>query len=319
MSMFSFQAIHNEPAQDGAGAYVVYRLCQCSLFKQFTTVFGYQRPWYELFIDYVNVLFSSNSQLYCCSLCFFWCCLSIMSMFSFQAIHNVPCLQDSPPLVVYRLCQCSLFKQFTTVRVHLLDDLGLFIDYVNVLFSSNSQPNLDTANGCICCLSIMSMFSFQAIHNNQAFQRMGLRVVYRLCQCSLFKQFTTDEDTKKSYRWLFIDYVNVLFSSNSQHLNADSNRFIRCLSIMSMFSFQAIHNQKSRCRINHGVVYRLCQCSLFKQFTTVAGGALRVVELFIDYVNVLFSSNSQPAAAVIEKAPGCLSIMSMFSFQAIHN
>ena len=242
MSMFSFQAIHNEPAQDGAGAYVVYRLCQCSLFKQFTTVFGYQRPWYELFIDYVNVLFSSNSQLYCCSLCFFWCCLSIMSMFSFQAIHNVPCLQDSPPLVVYRLCQCSLFKQFTTVRVHLLDDLGLFIDYVNVLFSSNSQ-----------------------------------------------------------------------------HLNADSNRFIRCLSIMSMFSFQAIHNQKSRCRINHGVVYRLCQCSLFKQFTTVAGGALRVVELFIDYVNVLFSSNSQPAAAVIEKAPGCLSIMSMFSFQAIHN
>ena len=67
----------------------------------------------------------------------------------------------------------------------------------------------------------------------------------------------------------------------------------RCLSIMSMFSFQAIHN-----RINPGK---------------------RPPALFIDYVNVLFSSNSQQRMRVYINLGGCLSIMSMFSFQAIHN
>ena len=69
-----------------------------------------------LFIDYVNVLFSSNSQL-----------------------RSYLTAQDE---VVYRLCQCSLFKQFTTVAHRQGGNRQLFIDYVNVLFSSNSQLGL---------------------------------------------------------------------------------------------------------------------------------------------------------------------------------
>ena len=67
----------------------------------------------ELFIDYVNVLFSSNSQRISLLLKLTQRCLSIMSMFSFQAIHNFFIYVQEPHL--------------------------LFIDYVNILFSSNSQ------------------------------------------------------------------------------------------------------------------------------------------------------------------------------------
>ena len=113
----------------------------------------------------------------------------------------------------------------------------------------------------------MSMFSFQAIHNNDQRNSGSLDVVYRLCQCSLFKQFTTDSADPEIFHPLFIDYVNVLFSSNSQHVLVVLVRLVCCLSIMSMFSFQAIHN-----------VLLLATSRLL---------------LFIDYVNVLFSSNSQ--------------------------
>ena len=139
-----------------------------------------------------------------------------MSMFSFQAIHNYPCFEHIDTTVVYRLCQCSLFKQFTTRQVAQFTVSGLFIDYVNVLFSSNSQ-----------------LTSIDVSH---------IDVVYRLCQCSLFKQFTTAKD----------------ITTND----------ICCLSIMSMFSFQAIHNTTEGNWKDVSVVYRLCQCSLFEQFTT---------------------------------------------------
>ena len=86
-----------------------------------------------------------------------------MSMFSFQAIHNQVWQVCSVPIVVYRLCQCSLFKQFTTPVASPHSIAVLFIDYVNVLFSSNSQRRLVSTRATSCCLSIMSMFSFQAI------------------------------------------------------------------------------------------------------------------------------------------------------------
>ena len=137
-------------------------------------------------------------------------------MFSFQAIHNSKHCREGRWLVVYRLCQCSLFKQFTTDTGQVVTSHSLFIDYVNVLFSSNSQLQFLQKISNLCCLSIMSMFSFQAIHNERRIQLLRACVVYRLCQCSLFKQFTTSHPHNNSQFSLFIDYVNVLFSSNSQ-------------------------------------------------------------------------------------------------------
>ena len=165
MSMFSFQAIHN------ASVSFLYA--------------------WMLFIDYVNVLFSSNSQPIRELMAAGWSCLSIMSMFSFQAIHNRYERKRETEPVVYRLCQCSLFKQFTTGGKHIGRSFLLFIDYVNVLFSSNSQLPTAVCRHRGSCLSIMSMFSFQAIHNYLQYYSRGYLVVYRLCQCSLFKQFTT--------------------------------------------------------------------------------------------------------------------------------
>ena len=66
----------------------VYRMCQCPLFKQFTTRLGVLSPTPLVFIVCVNVLFLSNSQ------------------------HKAyPCNGGNG---VYRMCQCPLFKQFTT-------------------------------------------------------------------------------------------------------------------------------------------------------------------------------------------------------------
>ena len=92
-----------------------------------------------VFIVCVNVLFLSNSQLGYCS--------------------------QSIGLGVYRMCQCPLFKQFTTGQHDYPRTVEVFIVCVNVLFLSNSQ-----------------------LYGNLAVTGGG---VYRMCQCPLFKQFTT--------------------------------------------------------------------------------------------------------------------------------
>jgi len=114
------------------------------------------------------------------------------------------------------MCQCPLFKQFTTYVKDYIDDPEVFIVCVNVLFLSNSQ------------LKVLKM-------NNK-------EGVYRMCQCPLFKQFTTVQERLAFEHQVFIVCVNVLFLSNSQHKEVAGNHYKG--------------------------VYRMCQCPLFKQFTT---------------------------------------------------
>ena len=160
------------------------------------------------------------------------------------------------------MCQCSLFKQFTTSGMRNWERDRLFIVCVNVLFLSNSQQE-----------------SYCHIH---------WPVVYRMCQCSLFKQFTTVSLLNCGGHLLFIVCVNVLFLSNSQRWAVPW--FRGC------------------------VVYRMCQCSLFKQFTTLLLKMFWVRRLFIVCVNVLFLSNSQLAGTFCFATVSCLSYVSMFSF-----
>ena len=91
--------------------------------------------------------------------------------------------------------------------------------------------------------------------------------VYHQCQCSLFKQFTTKLIRLHRHRVVFIINVNVLFLSNSQ--------------LFQQF-YVALEG-----------VYHQCQCSLFKQFTTLSVASSRDALVFIINVNVLFLSNSQ--------------------------
>ena len=117
-----------------------------------------------MFIVCVNVLFLSNSQ-------------------------HAPMLRQRST-GVYRMCQCPLFKQFTTNFVLVVMVVMVFIVCVNVLFLSNSQRIGEE--------TIVS------------------RGVYRMCQCPLFKQFTTEEELRMLANEVFIVCVNVLFLSNSQ-------------------------------------------------------------------------------------------------------
>ena len=87
---------------------------------------------------------------------------------------------------------------------------------------------------------------------------------------------------------MFIVCVNVLFLSNSQ--------------------------LTTKTPINNEGVYRMCQCPLFKQFTTGCAAAHTVVKVFIVCVNVLFLSNSQRQDRPSSRHSGCLSYVSMSSF-----
>ena len=160
------------------------------------------------------------------------------------------------------MCQCPLFKQFTTRSHDSIDVVWVFIVCVNVLFLSNSQLT-DRGN--------MKPFG-----------------VYRMCQCPLFKQFTTTSCVKEPQMGVFIVCVNVLFLSNSQRLTT-SHRVLKG-------------------------VYRMCQCPLFKQFTTLVLMGLYLYLVFIVCVNVLFLSNSQLIIAKHLNSHRCLSYVSMSSF-----
>ena len=240
--MFSFQAIHNMLLQLNDGYIVVIYQCQCSLFKQFTTVFHLPLLNVKLSFISVNVLFSSNSQLTCSPISSMKRCHLSVSMFSFQAIHNVIEVTDGM--------------------------LKLSFISVNVLFSSNSQLQPVFEDGGMGCHLSVSMFSFQAIHNKGPSDLRAAAVVIYQCQCSLFKQFTTPSLTHSPEMLLSFISVNVLFSSNSQLCGG-------------------------RLGGDKVVIYQ-CQCSLFKQFTTGDCVSDFSSELSFISVNVLFSSNSQP-------------------------
>ena len=83
------------------------------------------------------------------------------------------------------MCQCPLFKQFTTGDVVVAEKTAVFIVCVNVLFLSNSQ------RGVCPCIGVLSD--------------------YRMCQCPLFKQFTTIVVDVRLAAQVFIVSVNVLF------------------------------------------------------------------------------------------------------------
>ena len=162
--------------------------------------------------------------------------------------------------------------------------------YINVFFSSNSQP--PTCN-CVCfqdvkglyqCFlfkqfttslnSFLSSFGMSKVYINVFFSSNSQlqtahtrreQDVKGLYQCFLFKQFTTFEEVALLAPWMSKVYINVFFSSNSQ-------------------------------RIPHTAVPRLdvkglYQCFLFKQFTTIQ--------------------------ALIICSSECQRSISLFSFQAI--
>jgi len=109
-----------------------------------------------------------------------------------------------------------------------------------------------------------------------------------MCQCPLFKQFTTRMAAGSLLRLVFIVCVNVLFLSNSQPSASPPTPTIG--------------------------VYRMCQCPLFKQFTTWGRVQPRTAAVFIVCVNVLFLSNSQQQRHNTHRPRRCLSYVSMSSF-----
>jgi len=86
--------------------------------------------------------------------------------------------------------------------------------------------------------------------------------------------------------------------------------FIVCVNVLFLSNSQLVG---TRDKIEAGV-YRMCQCPLFKQFTTDGRHHIMAPMVFIVCVNVLFLSNSQLLAGFLIVPLGCLSYVSMSSF-----
>ena len=194
--------------------------CQCLLFKQFTTIPTIKRLKKRCQRTIVNVYFSSNSQLVDPNDLPKWDVKELLSMFTFQAIHNwiflllVVCFRcqrtivnvyfssNSQPAVTVMFvvsgCQRTIVNVYFSSNsqpTSQSDNLRLRCQrtIVNVYFSSNSQQILSSPKITRDVKELLSMFTFQAIHNNfHNLSRTSL-MSKNYCQCLLFKQFTTSK------------------------------------------------------------------------------------------------------------------------------
>ena len=165
--------------------------------------------------------------------------------------------------------------------------------YINVFFSSNSQ-----------------------LKRGKKFGRKDVKGLY---QCFLFKQFTTHDEFVNFCLKMSKVYINVFFSSNSQP-NAAASDATAAMSKVYINVFFSSNSQLVWVILFSVLdVKGLYQCFLFKQFTTINQIIHCASQMSKVYINVFFSSNSQPADAKISVAEGCQRSISMFSFQAIHN
>ena len=141
--MFSFQAIHNSMPSWQRTNQMSKNLYQCFLFKQFTTIIVNFKFILKCQRTFINVFFSSNSQLFPILSLFLSNVKEPLSMFSFQAIHNS--LRDHELPLVNVKEPLSMFSFQAIHNSHVVQLCS---------FHNVKEP--------------LSMFSFQAIHNSTA-------------------------------------------------------------------------------------------------------------------------------------------------------
>ena len=116
---------------------------------------------------------------------------------------------------------------------------------------------------------LLSMFTFQAIHNSTLLNIYNKQMSKSYYQCLLFKQFTTAFSVSLVFSQCQRAIINVYFSSNSQPPRRSGRRSGNVKELLSMSTFQAIHNFRSCRHSSPGMSKSYYQCLLFKQFTTV--------------------------------------------------
>ena len=146
--MFPFQAIHNQTCRIAWCRWMSKSYYQCFLFKQFTTGLNLLPTALRCQRAIINVSFSSNSQPT-------WCCpmtnldvKELLSMFPFQAIHNI--LRS---LLNAQFDVKELLSMFPFQAIH---NRGQFEEKI--------QTDVK---------ELLSMFPFQAIHNEAASSLCG--------------------------------------------------------------------------------------------------------------------------------------------------
>ena len=223
-------------------ASVVVATAKVQIFKQITTGDEELKTNDELLLLPQRYKFSSKSQPTVSSLSELRCCCCYRKGTNFQANHNIL-------NIVIPFSMLLLLPQ-------------------RYKFSSKSQPVNSLSPALISCCCYRKGTNFQANHNPALFFPVGTVVVVATAKVQIFKQITTNCQSKSATSELLLLPQRYKFSSKSQLFYNTNSSFISCCCYRKGTNFQANHNCLCEQENLPGVVVATAKVQIFKQITT---------------------------------------------------
>ena len=186
--------------------------------------------------------FESNSQLCASATIVTSSCCNQYKDTNLKAIHNGDATTERSEGVVAISTKIQIWKQFTTPKSNLKNDVVLLQSVQRYKFESNSQLKRNSS--------------------------VTLSVVAISTKIQIWKQFTT-YGLPRYYRDKLLQSVQrYKFESNSQLGVSAGKLRVRCCNQYKDTNLKAIHNSKSICLVNRLVVAISTKIQIWKQFTT---------------------------------------------------
>ena len=133
--------------------------------------------------------------------------------------------------------------------------------------SNSQQLKLHGDKGWSCCVS-QRYWKMKAIHNLSFIELYLLVVVVYLKDTEKWKQFTTQTNTKSTWRWLLCISKILKNESNSQRYTSTRRATSGCCVSQRYWKMKAIHNYLFAILASCAVVVYLKDTEKWKQFTT---------------------------------------------------
>ena len=214
--------------------------------------------------------FSSKSQQTSADIADLSSCWRYCKCTSFQANHNLSCLNIAIRRVVGDTANVRVFKQITTKNMGDKCSPTLLAILQMYEFSSKSQLKALLMKKPISCLRYCKCTSFQANHNLLCDFNFAKLVVCDTANVRVFKQITTCAALVYQVVQLLAILQMYEFSSKSQRTSAIDLLKSCCWRYCKCTSFQANHNKRTSCSMRAHVVCDTANVRVFKQITTSA-------------------------------------------------
>ena len=184
---------------------------------------------------------------------------------------------------------------------------------------SNSQPNIKITYNSRSCFVSQRYWKMKAIHNAAVLYFTEIAVVLYPKDTEKWKQFTTLFPVWLYFRWLFCIPKILKNESNSQPLDKNIVRFLRCFVSQRYWKMKAIHNSSLMKPFYKVVVLYPKDTEKWKQFTTNAQMRGKYLKLFCIPKILKNESNSQPFFVIMHSKISCFVSQRYWKMKAIHN